>query len=171
MRAQVTLVLGHDLRLGFLAAQAMAQRGLHDGFLQYGAVIKGDGEGVGNRACSRVVVGGGEEGIFDAGDAPAERLDKWGGGGRGAVGVVTCGKAVVHQHGGDHVLYNERVIREVIVTSLGLNGGTRGKYLDAVVAVGEIVHWFVLFVDNANTSLVGANSDRFDILRGFLPLL
>ncbi len=50
------------------------------------------------------MVGFGEEGVFDAGDAAVEGFDEGGGGGGGAVGVVGGVEAVEDEHGGDHVL-------------------------------------------------------------------
>lgn len=50
------------------------------------------------------MVGRGEQGVFDAGDALAEGLDHRRGGGFGAVAVVAGFQAVEDKHGGDHVL-------------------------------------------------------------------
>ena len=80
-----------------------------------------------------------ELGIFFAGDALAEGFDEGGGGGFAAVGVVGCEEAVEDEHGGDHVL-------------------------DAVVAVGEVVHGFVLFVDYADAGFVGAADYGLNVL-------
>lgn len=104
MRAQVARVLGQDLGLSLVAADAVAERGHDDDFRQYGAVIQGHGERVRNPARSRVVVGRGEQGIFDAGDALPEGLDHRRGGSLGAVGVVASFQAVEDEHGGNHVL-------------------------------------------------------------------
>ena len=82
----------------------VAERGLDHDFLQYGAVVERDSEGIGDRPFGWVVVGGGEKGVFDAGDAPAEGFDEGGGGGFGAIEVVSGDKAVVDEHGGYHVL-------------------------------------------------------------------
>ena len=41
--------------------------------------------------------------------------------------------------------------------------------MDAVIAVGEIGHGFVLFVDDADAGLVGADCDCFDVGGGFAP--
>jgi len=43
--------------------------------------VQRDGERVGDGARVRVVVGGGEGGVFDAGDASAQGFDEGGGGG------------------------------------------------------------------------------------------
>lgn len=42
-----------------------------------------------------------------------------------------------------------------------------GWYLDAVVAVCEVVHGLELLVDDADASFVGATGDLFDVLGGF----
>ena len=76
--------------------------------------------------------------IFFTGDALAEGFDERGGGGFAAVGVVGCVQAVEDEHGGDHVL-------------------------DAVVAVGEVVHGFVLFVDDADAGFVRAAGYGVDV--------
>lgn len=80
--------------------------------------------------------------VFDAGDVAPEVLDERAGGGFGAVGVVGGVEAVEDEHGGDHVL-------------------------DAVVSVGEVVHGFVLLVDDADAGFVGAAGDGFDVGGGF----
>lgn len=46
---------------------------------------------------------------------------------------------------------------------LDLGRGTEDSYLDAVIAVGEVVHWFVLLVNNTNAGLMGADGDSFDV--------
>lgn len=51
---------------------------------------------------------------------------------------------------------------------LDLGRGTENCYLDAVIAVGEVVHRFVLLVDDANARLMGANGDFFDVC-GIFP--
>ena len=91
------------------------------------------------------MVGFCEIGIFDAGDVSPEVLDERARGGFGAVGVIGGVEAIEDEHGGDHVL-------------------------DTVVSVGEVVHWFVLFVDNADAGFVGAASDGFDVVCGFSML-
>lgn len=40
----------------------------------------------------------------------------------------------------------------------------------AVVSVGEVVHRFVLFVDDADAGFVGAAGDGFDVFGGFASL-
>lgn len=55
-----------------------------------------------------------------------------------AVGVVGSVKAVEDEHRSYHVL-------------------------NTVVTVGEIVHWFVLFIDNADAGFVSADDDGFDV--------
>ena len=88
----------------------------------------------------------GEGFILNAARAGAYPFDEGGGGCFGAVGVVGGVEAVEDEHGGDHVL-------------------------DAVVAVGEVVHGFVLFIDDADAGFVGADDDRFDVGGGFVALL
>ena len=88
------------------------------------------------------MIGAGELWVFDAGDVCPEMLDEGRGGGLGAVGVVGGVKAVEDEHGRYHVL-------------------------DAVVAVGEIVHGFVLFVDDPDAGFVRAAGDGFDVFCGF----
>lgn len=44
-----------------------------------------------------------------------------------------------------------------------LGRGTEDCYLDAMIAVGEVVHWFVLLVDDTNAGLMGADDDSFDV--------
>ena len=48
-----------------------------------------------------------------------------------------------------------------------LRRGNENFYLDAVIAVGEVVHWFVLLVDDTNAGLMGADGDFFDVAGGF----
>ena len=91
------------------------------------------------------MVGAREGGVFDAGDVAPQALDEGAGGSVRAVGVVGRVEAVEDEHGGDHVL-------------------------DAVVAVGEVVHGFVLLVDDADAGFVGAAGDGFDVLCGFALL-
>lgn len=55
-----------------------------------------------------------------------------------AIGVIGSVEPVEDEHGRDHVL-------------------------DAVVAVGEVVHGFVLFVDDPDAGFVGADHDGFDV--------
>lgn len=64
----------------------------------------------------------------------------------GGVGVVGSMKAVEHEHGSYHVL-------------------------DTVVTVGEIVHWFVLFIDYPDAGFVSANDNKFDVFCGLALLL
>lgn len=69
-------------------------------------------------------------------------FDEWRFSGFASVGVVGCFESVVDQHDRHHVL-------------------------DAVVAVGEVVHGFELLVDDADAGFVCADCDFFDVLRGF----
>ena len=104
MRAQVAGVFGEDLGLGLVAAHVVAERGPDGGLLHFGAVMQADGERVGDAAPGRVVVGLGEGGVFDAGDALPEGLDLLRGGGLGVVQVVAGFQPVEDEDGGDHVL-------------------------------------------------------------------
>ena len=49
-----------------------------------------------------------------------------------------------------------------------LGGGTESSYLDAVITVSEVVHRFVLLVDDANARLVGADDHFLDVY-GLFP--
>ena len=40
-------------------------------------------------------------------------------------------------------------------------------YLNAVIAIGKVIHGLVLFVDDADAGLMGANSDGFDVFGRF----
>lgn len=104
VRLEVTLVLGQNLGLGLLATEAVAQRGLNNDLLKDSAVVQGNGQSVGDGAHAGVVVVLGELLVLNAADALAEVLQKRGGGGLGAIGVVAGGQAVEDQHGGNHVL-------------------------------------------------------------------
>lgn len=109
VRLQVTLVLVEDLGLGFLASETVAQGSLDGHLFKDGAIVEGDGEGVGDGTLGRVVVVLGELGVLDAADALAEVLDERGSGGFGAIGVVFGRQTVEGQHGGDHVLESVRM--------------------------------------------------------------
>lgn len=80
--------------------------------------------------------------IFYTLDLLAERFDEWGGSGFASVRVVGCFETAEDEHDGRHVL-------------------------DAVVAVGEVVHGFELFVDNADAGFVGSAGDFLDVFGGF----
>ena len=99
VRAKMPLVLSQDLGLSLLASQAVAEGRLDDFFLEDGAVLERDGEGVGDGALLRVVVVLGELWVLDAADALAEGLDELGGGGFAVVGVVGGFEAVEDEHG------------------------------------------------------------------------
>jgi hypothetical protein len=139
VRCQVTLELLHDLRLGLLTPEPVAERRLDDFLLENGAVLERDGQGVGNGALLGVMVVLGELRVFHAGDLLAQRLDELRGGGFAAVAVVFGDQAVESEHGGDHVLH-------------------------AVVAIGEVVHGLELLVDDADAGLVGAVDDVRDVV-------
>ena len=141
MRPEMPLELLQDLRLRLLPAQLVAQRRLHDRLFQHGAILQRDGEGVRDGPHVGVVVGSGEGWVFDAGYVSPQVLDERACGCFRAVGVVGRVEAVEDEHGRDHVLY-------------------------AVVSVGEVVHGFVLFVDDADAGFVGAAGDGFDVFSG-----
>lgn len=101
---EVTLVLGEDLGPGLVATEVVAQGSLDDDLIENGAVIKGDGQSVGDGALAGLVVVLGELGVLDAADALTEVLEQRGGGGLGAVGVVGGSQASEDEHGTDHVL-------------------------------------------------------------------
>lgn len=48
--------------------------------------------------------------------------------------------------------------------------GTGKPYLYAVVTVCEVIHGFMLFVDNAYAGFVGADGDGFNVFGGFALL-
>jgi len=134
----MALILGHDVGLGLLTTETVTEGSLDNDLRQDGAVVELNGETVADGAQGRVMVVLGELGILDALDALAEVLDERGGGGLAAVDVVAGGQAAEDEHGGGHVL-------------------------DAVVAVGEVVHGLELLVDDADASLVGAAGDGLDV--------
>ena len=135
---QVTLVLGEDVGLGLLATETVAEGSLDNDLIEEGAVVELDGETVGDGTEGRVVVVSGELGVLDALDLLAEGLDELRGGGLGTVRVVAGGQAAEGQHDGAHVL-------------------------DAVVAVGKVVHRLELLVDDADAGLVGADGHLLDV--------
>lgn len=49
----------------------------------------------------------------------------------------------------------------------GWDGGRGGGYLDAVVAVGEVVHGLVLLVDDTDAGFVSAAGDLLDVFGRF----
>lgn len=101
----MTLVLGQDLRLGFLAAETVAERSLDGNLVKDGAIIQSDGKSVGDGTLGRVVVVLGELGVLDAADALAEVLKKRRGSGFGAVSIVAGSQAAKDEHSADHVLF------------------------------------------------------------------
>ena len=76
--------------------------------------------------------------VFYTARARSDSFDKWRRSGFGAVSVVGSMQAVEDEHGCNHVL-------------------------DTVVAVGEVVHGFVLFVNDSDAGFVGSDDDGFDI--------
>ena len=87
------------------------------------------------------MVGSGELRVFDTRDISPQMLDERARSSFRTIGVVGRVETVEDEHGGYHVLY-------------------------AVVSVSEVVHRFVLFVDDADTSFVGAAADGFDVFCG-----
>lgn len=138
MGAEVALVLGQDDGLGLVTAETVAKRSLDSDLVEDGAVVELDSEGVGDGAHLGVVVVLGVLGILDALDLLAQRLDQLRGGGLTTVGVVGGLEATEDEHDGAHVL-------------------------DAVVAVGKVVHGLELLVDDADAGLVGAAGDGLDV--------
>ncbi len=88
------------------------------------------------------MVGSGELGVFDTRNISPQIFDERACSSFRAIGVVGRVETVEDEHSGYHVLY-------------------------AVVSVGEIVHGFVLFVDDADASFVGTAGDGFDVFCGF----
>ncbi len=138
MGAEVALVLGQDDGLGLVAAEAVAEGSLDSDLVEDGAVIELDGQGVGDGAHLGVVVVLGVLGVLDALDLLAQGLDQFRGGGFATVGVVGGLETAKDEHDGAHVL-------------------------DAVVAVGKVVHGLELLVDDADASLVRAAGDGLDV--------
>lgn len=139
VRRQVTLVFRQNLRLSLLTTETVAKGSFNGNFVEDGTVVQGDGKSVGDGTLCGVVVVDGELRVFDTLDALAEVFDKGRCSGFGAVGVVVCCETVEGEHGCDHVL-------------------------DAVVAVGEVVHFLELLVDDADAGFVGAVGDFLDVL-------
>lgn len=144
--SKMPLVLGQNLGLRLLTSQAVAERCLDDLLVEHGTVLELDCQRVGDGALGGVMVVLGELRVFDTADALSEGLNECGCGGLALIGVVGCLEAVEHEHGGDHVL-------------------------DAVVAVGEVLHGLELLVDDANAGLVGAVDDALDVLGGLTHCL
>lgn len=134
----MTLVLGEDMGLGLLATETVAEGSLDDNLIEEGAVVELNGETVGDGAEGGIVVVGGELGVLNALDLLAKGLDERGSGGLATVGVVGGGKTAEDKHDGAHVL-------------------------DAVVAVGKVVHGLELLVDDADAGLVGADGHLLDV--------
>lgn len=146
VRGEVALVLGEDDRLGLVATETVAERSFDSNLIEDSAVVESDGEGVGDGAELGVVVVQGVLGVLDALDLLAEGLDELRGGSLAAVGVVGGLEAAKDEHDGAHVL-------------------------DAVVAVGKVVHGLELLVDDSDASLVGAAGDLLDVSGRFAHLL
>ena len=89
------------------------------------------------------MIGSREFRVFDTRDVPPQFLDERRRGGLGPIGVICRVETAKDEHGSDHVL-------------------------DAVIAVGEVVHGFVLFVDDADAGFVGAAGDGFDVFCRFV---
>lgn len=136
----MTLVLLEDDGLGLLTTQTVAEGRLDDNLVKNGAVVELDGQRVGDGAQGRVVVVLRVLGVLDAADLLAQRLDELRGGSLTTVRVVGGLEAAEDEHDGAHVL-------------------------DAVVAVGEVVHGLELLVDDADASLVRAAGDGLDVGR------
>lgn len=137
----MALVLCQNLGLGLLSALLVAERGVDDNLLVDGAVLELHGQRVGDGAEVLVVVVLGELWVLNALDLLAEALDEWGGGGFASIGVVGGFKTAVDEH-------------------------DRGHVLDAVVAVGKVVHGLELFVDDADAGLVRAAGHSLDVGSG-----
>jgi hypothetical protein len=138
VRAKVALVLLEDNGLGLVATETVAERSLNSDLIEDGAVVKLDGEGVGDGAELGVMVILGVLRILNTLDLLSERLDQRRGGSLTTVGVVGGLETAEDEHGGAHVL-------------------------NAVVTVGEVVHGLELLVDNADASLVSSAGDGLDV--------
>lgn len=138
VRLKMPLVLGQNFRLSLLAAEAVAERGLDNNLIQDSAIVELDSQGVADGTEGRVVVVLGELRVLDALDLLAQGLDQRRGGGLAAVRVVAGREAAVNEHHAAHVL-------------------------DAVIAVGKVVHGLELFVDDADAGLVRPACDALDV--------
>lgn len=138
------LILGQNLRLRFLSPQPMSQRGLYHHFLQYSAVIQIDSQCIRNIPERLVMVVLRKLRVLDTLDACTEGFHERGGRSFGAIGIVGCVEPIEDEHDGDHIL-------------------------NAVVAVGEVVHGLELLVNDADAGFVRANRDVLDIFGGFAP--
>lgn len=139
--AKMPLVLGQNLRLSLLTAEAVTKRSLNDLLIQDCTILKGDSERVGDGTLLGVMVVLGELGVLNTADLLAERLDESGLSGLAVIRVVGGLETVEHKHSRDHVL-------------------------DAVVTIGKVLHGLELLVDDANAGLVSAVDDVLDVLGG-----
>lgn len=137
----MTLVLLQDDGLGLLTTESVAERRLDSDLLEEGTVVELNGERVGDGAQAGVMVVLRVLGVLDTLDLLAKGLNELGGGGLAAVGVVGGLEAAEDEHDGAHVL-------------------------DAVVAIGKVVHGLELLVDDADAGLVGAAGDFLDVGSG-----
>ena len=143
--SQMSLKLLQYLRLRFLPPQLMSQRGLHHRLLEYRPIFQRHGKSVRYGTHVGIVVGSCEFGVFDTGNTPPQFLNKGRRGGLGPIGIICGVETAKDEHGGYHVL-------------------------DAMIAVGEVVHGFMLFVDDTDAGFVGAAGDGFDVFCRFALL-
>jgi len=92
------------------------------------------------------VVIGGELWVLDTLDLLTEGLNERRGSGLTSISVVGGLKTSVDEH-------------------------DRGHILDAVIAIGKVIHGLELFVDNSNAGFVGAAGNFLDIGGGFTHIL
>jgi len=146
MWSKMSLVLGQNLGLRLLSSKSVTKWCVNDNFLPDGSIVELDGKGIRDGAEVLIVVILSELRILNTLDLLAEGFHEWGGSRFATVGVIGCFEAAVDKHDGGHVL-------------------------DAVIAIGEVVHWLELFVDDANAGFVGAAGDFFNIGGGFALFL
>lgn len=142
VRLQVSLVLGHDLRLSLLTTQLVAQRRLNHNLVQDGTVVQLNRQRIADGPQLGVVVILGKLRVLHALDLLAQALDQRRRRGFGAVGVVGGLQSTENEHDGAHVLH-------------------------AVVTVGKVVHGLELLVDDTHAGFVRAAGDGLDVGGGF----
>lgn len=88
------------------------------------------------------MVGSSELGVFNARDVPPQFFDEGACSSFRSISVIRGVETTEDQHGGYHVLY-------------------------AVISVGEVVHGFMLFINDTDAGFMGATGNRFDVFCRF----
>lgn len=140
MWAQVTLVLLEDDWLSLLTSDSVSERSLNNDFLEHGAVVETDGQGVRDGAEVLVVVVLGELWVLHTLNLLPQALHKRRSSGLASIGVISSLQAAINQHNGSHVL-------------------------NTMIAIRKVIHGLKLLINDANTSLMGTASDVLDIRR------